>query len=423
MASPGVWVFVVAAAVRLLALTLWPLPPLAADAADYHRLAEGLLAGQGFVGTAGLPTAERPPLYPLVLAGALQLAGGNLWGAYLLQALLDAGSCALVFHIGRRLFGIGPGLVAGALAAGYLSLVAATRLLLSETLFIFLLLLALRRLVSGPVRAASAAIAGALLGLATLTRGTSLLLPLACGLVLLRGVPARAGLRRAGLLLAAYALVLAPWLARNWVVFDAVVPVATQAGKVLYSSYRPPEGKIFGRYARDGTTAYAEAHLSEPEASRYFVGQTWAYVRRHPEVLPRLLLQKFGMFFVPLDWELLGAGAGVWNGGYVFIVPFAVWGAWVTRRCREGRWLWVFAGYFLAMSLVFYGSPRARLPVEPCLLMWAGAGMAALWAARPRHRLQLAAAGTYLSANLGLMWASQPVKQALAAALQRAGLW
>jgi len=211
---------------------------------------------------------------------------------------------------------------------------------------------------------------------------------------------------------------------RNWRVFHAIVPVATQAGRVLYSSYRPPEGKFFGRHTEDQTTAYAEANLSEPEASRFFVRKTIEHVLTQPQGFPKLIAQKLGFFIVPFDWELLGVGQGVWNATYAFILPFALIGMWVSwTHPGLARWLWLIVGYFLAMAVVvFYGSPRIRLPVEPYLLIWAGVGLEWLLS-RVRVRRLSVVGLAYGTVNVGLMWASQPVKHQLAEVLRRAGLW
>jgi 4-amino-4-deoxy-L-arabinose transferase-like glycosyltransferase len=419
-------VVLAALAVRGLALIWLPQPPMPGDGPNYVRLASALAAGQGYVSVEGAPTAERPPLYPLLLAMVFRVLGERLGAVYAVQVVLDALSCLFIYLIGRRLFGEWPGLVAAALAVPYASLVAATRLVLSETLFIFLLLAGLWALVEAlehPRRWRLAA-CGALIGLAALTRGTALLLPLALAVPL----AARLGWRRAlpswGWLLAGFLVVLAPWMARNWRVFHAVVPVATQTGKVLYCANLPPEG-VFGRFPRDATERYADTMLSEPEASRYYVRKTLEHFRAHPGVLPRLLAQKIGFLAVPFDWELLGAGQGIWNPGYAFVLPFAFLGSWLTgRRPGPGRWLWIVPAYFFVLSLVYYGSPRMRLPIEPCLLLWAGAGLVWLFGRFADRLTRLAmAVGVYLTVNVGLVWASQPVKRLAVQMAGWAGLW
>ncbi len=426
-ARTAIWIAAAALVVRLAVLIALPEPALNGDAEVYHRLATELLNGEGYRSWQGLPTAERPPLYAGFLAVLLWMGGGSLTIVYAAQAIIDALSCALIYLLGRRLLGHGPGVLAGVLAVSCVSLVAATRLVLTETLFTFLLLGAVWLLIESLERPRARVVAGcgAVLGLATLTRGTTMLLPAACAVPFVIAGGVRAGAKRWALLMTAFALVLLPWIARNWVVFHEVIPVATQGGKVLYSSYFPPDGKIFGRFATDETMTYAKTQLSETDASRYLVRQTVERLRAHPGQLPKLLAMKLGFFLVPFDWEVLGIGQGVWNATYAFILPFALLGMWVRRQAGEpSRWLWFVLGYFVAMSLLFYGSPRMRLPVEPYLLIWASAGLA--WAAdRFRDRLLQAglAATAFLAINVGLMWSSQPVKRYLANTLTQAGLW
>src|SRR5205814_345932 len=67
---------------------------LAGDAWDYHRTAASIASTGHYPtsldGPAGGPTAFRPPLYPLFLAGVIKVAGDDhvLTAARLAQALL-----------------------------------------------------------------------------------------------------------------------------------------------------------------------------------------------------------------------------------------------------------------------------------------------------------------------------------------------
>lgn len=421
------WIFAAAALVRLAALISVPVPPLSGDASDYERLAVGLLHHEGYVSEAGLPTAKRPPLYPAFLAGVFGVFGHRLGAVYVTQGLIDAASCVLIFLVGRRLMGPRAGLIAGLLAIPCLSMIAATRMALSETLFLFLLWLAVwlwLKSLDHP-RPWTLVACGATIGLATLTRGIALAFPLVCGLALVAVRTRREAVRQSAILLASCSLVLLPWAVRNWRVFHAVVPVATEAGTVVYSSYLPPEGKLFGRSAEDETVAYAEAALSEPEASRFLVQKTIDHLVKHPQAIPTLVVQKLGFFVVPFDWELFGVGEGIWNATYAFILPFALMGMWLSRR-RAGaaRWLWLVFGYFVVMAVVLYGSPRFRLPVEPCLLIWAGVGLEWLLRRCADRRLQVVGlAGAYLAVNVGLMGVSQPLKHRMADVARQVGLW
>lgn len=183
-----------AAGLALRALLWDRLPRLGmiSDEAEYLAAADWLANGRGFAWhTQYLWT--RAPLYPLFLAGHIALFGRATGPIFLTQSALSLLNAALTYALALRLGGgsrRAAGL-AGALAALYLPLASYAQLLLSETLFVTLLLGAALLLGAGAeglaatpdprsgVTSRSAwlfplAGAGALLGLATLTRGLTL---------------------------------------------------------------------------------------------------------------------------------------------------------------------------------------------------------------------------------------------------------
>ena len=72
-------------------------------------------------------------------------------------------------------------------------------------------------------------------------------------------------------------------------------------------------------------------------------------------------------------------------------LPLALWGAWSALRAdRAGRFpvalpLWVIAAFTLG-SVVYWGSLRLRLPIEPLIAVYAAAGLDALLLARRAKR-------------------------------------
>jgi len=393
-------VLALAAALRFLLLLLWS-PELRGDEVDYYRLAHSLIDGRGYISPGGELTSSRPPLYSAFVAAGYALTGGTVQAVRFLQATLDLGTVALTYLIGRRLFGRGPGLLAALLISVNLGTVAATGRLLSETLFTFLLMATVAVTVrwlwamrEGRVQAVVALGIGigVLLGVATLTRGIFLLytVPLIVVAAWTRWVhepasdrvPSAPSLRKAtwGAILVVpltFALVLTPWTVRNYRVHGAFVPVTTQTGTMLYASYHP-QG-IFGLSPRDEVTA-AAAQLSEPEASAALVRAAVDSIRTSPGKALRLEALKVLYFWVPLDWEILPF-YGAFNPTYAFI---AIWSLIyvVLRSPPENSpptWpAWLPIPYFFGMALLFQGSPRYRLPVEPLLALFAAAGLATL---------------------------------------------
>ncbi len=172
---------------------------LGADEVEYIDIARRLAAGEGYLlGVKAFHTggtqvlhhglAERPPLFPLVAAGLLDLGLGPV-SIQVMNALLAGVSAGLVCALGARVFGSSSGLLAGLLVSA--NPVVLERLVppMAEALAIALTLMATWLMVrfGDPPRSGAFALAGAMLGLGYLTRPSvvSVIVALAVGLVLL----------------------------------------------------------------------------------------------------------------------------------------------------------------------------------------------------------------------------------------------
>jgi hypothetical protein len=362
---------------------LHPDPPQS-DAADYQRLALGLRNGRGYVDQAGNPTAFRPPLYPAFLA----LLGGSAQVAAPVQALLGVANVLLLVALGLRLLGSGPApWIAGALVALDPVHAEASSRLLSETLYGSLLLLVLLALHLG-AGMRGIIVAGACCGLGALTRSAGIpLIAIVCAWLAWRH-PRRWW--AAGAFVAAAALTVSPWILRNSLVLGAPV-LTTQGGITLYSSYRPPEGRILGILVQDDAVRRAQAR-GEVEADRQLTVAAFRLAVSRPAETLRLALLKIAFFWVPIDWEVRQP-PGLLDPIFLFALPLAAWGA-----VRERRLLLpccVLAG-LTVFSAAVYGSPRLRLPYEPLVALLAAVPLAAAW----RHPLVWGWAA--LCAGLGL---------------------
>ena len=428
-------ILVLAFALRVVVALSWQ-PALTGDAEDYDRLAAGVAAGRGYVDTRGQPTAWRPPGYPAYLAPVYAVAGDSPAAVGLTQAAVGTASVGAVFAVTAPVLGATAGLVAAALVAVDAAQLSLTSRRLSEGLFTLLLLLLVLsslRLRKRLLEAASpwgwAVGAGVLGGIATLTRGLFIGYPLVLAFAL---VPegdrsaARSGRRRAGaaalVLLAAYGLTLLPWAVRNVTAVGELVPVATQGGITLYSSWFPEDGTVFGVLPQDEVTAGAIG-LTEPQQSRYFTRATLRGLGDAPGRIPRLLVLKVLYLGVPLDWEVLPI-YGVVNPTYVVV---AVWAGLFLAALGAGRrrsaWpLWLPVAYLTGMALVFYGSPRLRVPVDP-LLATLAAGAIVEVARRRGSQTAAKAVAASAAGAVTLAVLAGPLKATALSALRWAGIW
>lgn len=164
--------------------------PLSSDESLY--VAEGLniALGKGFIYTTGELVNHRGPMFPLLLALDFKLAGGTLDHAYWVPRLFALANAGLVLALGWRFFGRETGVLsAGATLVSSFLLLMGSSLFLdgTETFFMLVALFALHpALRQGSLR--WAALSGASLGLATLTKESALLwLPLPLVAVALLG--------------------------------------------------------------------------------------------------------------------------------------------------------------------------------------------------------------------------------------------
>ena len=423
--------FVLALVTRLLFMLATPRHYYAGDSEDYHALARGLLEGKGYVHpVTGALYAIRSPGYPLLVAGVYSLLGQGETPIKLLQVVVDSFSCLLVAVIAARLFTRREGVLAGALYAGSAAHMAATVLLMAETIASFGILVVAWLLLVAKQRAQGWRwfVVGLVLGVVLLVKGQFVFCPPLFALLLYHwsGRKLRATLPRVGWLLLGTMLALTPWTLRNYAAFHRFVPIANQGGEVFYSAINPRQGKLQGFYVKD-ETALRIHQLPEAEQSDAFRRAAIDHVLHHPVAALRVTLLKYVFLFSPIDWELLPnaqiGAAGLLNPSYAFVAPFFLIGVVIAIKRRDDRaWLpLALVVNLLVMTLAVHGGPRMRLPSESFFVVLASYGLCRL-AALDLRRL-LIASGVYASLLVCAFVSSVELRAGARAVLHSAGLW
>ncbi|MCK4547474.1 MAG: glycosyltransferase family 39 protein, partial [Candidatus Eisenbacteria sp.] len=352
----------------------------------------------------------RPPGYQYFLAPLFMTARGDPLLSRIVQILLSAATCGLIYLIGRRVFGHGVGLLAGALAAAYQMSIYFSVELLPTTLEVFANALMLWfLLVAEEKRTAGWWIAGgALLGFSAIVRPTVLVFAVLL-IIFVKGFRLWRGSWRPALALGAGALVvILPVTAINLVHGRDAVFIASQGGVNFYIGNGPyADGKtvlLRGTYEAEYSHGLGEyqdqVHLMsvamaeqatgrgmKPSAiDRYWYGKAIESIRDGPGRFAGLLLRKLyyfwnsqetsnnrniGLFIREhspwLRWPL------PWFG---LIAPLGIVGlvaAW--RRGRGVRLLTLFLlGQMIAVVL-FFVTARFRMPAVMALLVFASYGV------------------------------------------------
>ncbi|MBI3087434.1 MAG: glycosyltransferase family 39 protein [Candidatus Omnitrophica bacterium] len=425
--------FGIALALRLAAID-WTNRPPTGDGPLYDDIAMNLLSGRGY-SDLGQPTAWVMPGYPLFLAGIYAIAGHSYDAVRVVQAALGALNCVLVLWIGRLLWNEPVGWLAGALCAIHPFLILAGTHLLTENLFLCLLvgmiLFWVRFAASGRLR--DLAGMALLCALATLTRPVLVCFP-AFFVVWLLARRRQSRLRPLAALGVFSAVLLIPlgvWAGRNYLVFDQFIPLATESGDAFYDSYHPVDGKVFGRRDDQDPVLQTANRLfpkpcgtQESARSRFLFQKGLQSIWGHPAQVPRLLFLKAATFWSVFDWEILGEGR--YNLGTAVLLPWAVvglWFWWTQRRRVDLGFVALPILYIFAMGLVFYGLPRFRLTVEPLLALLAGVGLWWAWQRAAAHAVLVGGLAAWVGVNLTALRYSDAVKGSCRLVLERMGLW
>jgi 4-amino-4-deoxy-L-arabinose transferase-like glycosyltransferase len=352
-----------------------------ADPLTYDQIARNLVAGRGFSGASfyyppgsDVPTAFWDALYPLFLAGIYAIAGHSVPAVRAVQALLGAGAVGLTYVVGARLGGRTAGLLAAAISALYPFFIYYSGQLLTETLFMTLILsvfgaaLALERF-GGNWWALAL---GALSGLAALCRAEAF----PFGLALIAWTACRAGATREGRILvaaiavAALAAVMAPWVIRNQRTFGAPILTTTKAGYNLYKYYHPQ--MTADQTVR--TVPFPDLDgLSEPQREAVMRTEGLRFMAQDPARTGWFMANKLALLFklTPSN-EVNRKYATVSLLSYGALLPFMALG--FVLAVRAG---WRFAPvvayvvFGIATKVAVFAGIRLRMQIEPFLIILA----------------------------------------------------
>lgn len=376
--------------------------PLVGDGSYYHRAANLLANGHGFIqpdlyrfrfhlppGAGHTSVADHPPAYIILLAVPSWFGLGSPLDHQLWSAMMGTATIVVIGFAGRRVASPATGLVAAVLAAVYPNFWINDGLVMSETLVLLmagLTVLAAYQFYERPFPRWAAA-----LGLATagfvLTRAEGLLL---LGFLLLPLCLGRAGLgwrRRLLLLVVAEAVAVGailPWTVYNLSRFKEPVPVSTGLGFAMVTANCKAtyDGERLGYWLYGCANGPAmKGDVSQVDVARR--QRAIRYMGDHMSQLPAVMGARLGRtwgFFRPsqqLRFDYSESSRDVpasWVGLVMFwaMIPTAIAGAAILwGRGLPLSPMWSLALTVTVASVATFGQTRYRTAAEVPLVLLA----------------------------------------------------
>ncbi len=407
------------------------------DSDQYYRIAQNLCAGKGICFSIGQPEMYRLPGYSLFLAPCLMY--GSIMCALLVQIILSCLIPLLIFFLTLRLnFSLSCARFAAVMSCLHAGFITYAGMVATETLFLIFLLcffiiflpcINVLRCSSSPVCSLlRMCAAGGILGILSLIRPVGHYVLILSAIMLVLGMPWREAFKKIGVLILGWIIVVAPWLARSFMLCGALcfhtLPglhflqytaayIIMERDHCSYAVARPllmnQRDMAFAqekRHKKRPLTEYEECCCAQKIARSYVVNYPWLFLKT---ACVQMLKTCFGLYAAQLlmtdadRWPTYTYQTTLWTKIKRFLVPdvrhrfliffiyyeillwlllliglggalIAAWHDSMTR-CALAKSL-PFMILFIGITLA-YGCARLRVPLEPFMVIFSGVGW--LW--------------------------------------------
>lgn len=361
--------------------------PPQVDARAYDAIGWNLATGNGYRGGLTGPLDQDQsigrlgPGYEFFLGLLFWLFGHSYPAVWVTQAMVHTASASLVFLLTKRLI---PGerervfrLFSTAVFGFHPDLIQMVAMLMTETLYIFLVISAVYCILSylSRPRVEAAILAATILALAILTRPSALVLLGIFAVALVW----RKSLKTLVVVLLIQLVLIGPWTWRNYRLYHSFVLTTAAGGYDLWVGNNPssngelqPTPEITSYLQAQGFIATDKKGIGEVE--RFAIEQPWPFFRL--QVVKTI--KYFSLIRTSAWWSNLNGLSReitlVLSSGFSLVLfLFGILGAFLGWRDKLGqaRWLVLFAAATPASVIPIVVETRYRYPLYPFLAVFA----------------------------------------------------
>lgn len=402
-------IFLLSLALQLIFIIIMKIP-VGSDAGIYHNVAINLIKGGWFSIDGVYPAAGYvKPGYALFLASVYKIFGPSVFAVKIIQSVLISLSCCMVYKIGTELFNQRIGCYSALITTIHPAFLIISSHLLSESLFIFLLSVAILYLIKA-FKAKTLklyVISGIFLGIATQVRFTTIFFPIFILGGLLFSYKEKLYALKAGLVILLMVIITAmPWAIRNYMHFGYLNPFVDYGGVLWLGSYTKGKGhqdnpevvKAKTRMQQDLQDKYAEKDIGsgkfEVERQTFLLKSAVNNITEDPlgyiglsgVKIARLWISSYsGLFKIGTPFSEFMRGRSftkerafilAWKL-FALLLSIAVFClgvlGMITRfsKAKEVLILYLVVGYFTLLHMVVFANARMGIPVLPYMIIFA----------------------------------------------------
>jgi hypothetical protein len=350
-----------------------------ADERQYVEIAQNISAGRGFV-LGGVPTAYRPPAWPLLLSFFL-LAGLPASLLVLVPVAAMIAAATISAAIGVRLSGSPIGAIAGVAVLVYpLNVYTATTMYPQAFATMLVVSLWLIALLVNDRKGRRPAHLYILAGFVTSVLALSVPTLAFTGLIVSCWIMISArGERVRAVMLISLALLLptAVWTARNAIELGSPIALSTTGGMNLLIGNNPTATGSSGVNVDINEFQKTADTMGEAEGDKYLRDSALEWIFRHPSDSSKLYLAKVANYFAPYNAPVtLSQNTDIQRliaqVSFALLVSLVLVRLMLRKRLAvapsERLFLWLFVANSLVMA-VFFTRTRFRQPLDSILLI------------------------------------------------------
>ncbi|MBA7465680.1 hypothetical protein ES707_00850 [subsurface metagenome] len=358
-----------------------------ADAAEFDLLGLNILKYGEYAFQPGIPTAQRTPIYPLFLSGIYFLFGHSYLAVRIIQSIIGGLTCVVIYFIGKKTVNKNVGFIAATISIFYPFFIYYTGYLLVETLVTFLLAVAIYWLITSVEKPdwKNLSLSGVFMGLAALCKPTAFVfVPFSVlGFLVILGIRKVSTYRNIAIYLLFFILTLFPWISRNYIVFQRIIPSTTQLGYALLDGsmlFNAEHQRRIEQEEQTNPVLLKGKELSEIERDDYYTREALKFIRHNPKYMLKLALWKFLKF-----WRLYPHTESIYTYrhsktllilisllSYGILLPFSIIGIMFSiRKWKQFTFFYGLIVSFTIIHLIVWSQIRYRLPIMPYMLIFA----------------------------------------------------